>query len=307
MLSLDREAWLVQADGEAPEALAVALPRASLRTASPAAVADGRRFRLRRGRLVVTEEALHEARTADVLAELALCGVRLLRPRDYYELTRRRVLLDELDEAWFLFDRPLRLRLVYAAVKTLVDVLTGLVGSILAVLLTPAVWLSYRLGRPEDRGPVFYVQQRTGLRGRPFRMVKFRTMRVDAEADGPVWARVGDDRVTRLGRLLRSTHLDELPQFFNVLRREMSLIGPRPERPVFVRLLGRAIPYFDRRHLVRPGVTGWAVVRFGYSDSIRDKWIIHEHDLYYLKHRSVLLDLEIAARTVLVMLERRGQ
>jgi lipopolysaccharide/colanic/teichoic acid biosynthesis glycosyltransferase len=307
MLSLDREAWLVQADGEAPEALAVALPRASLRTASPAEVADGRRFRLRRGRLVVTEEALHEARTADVLAELALSGVRLLRPRDYYELTRRRVLLDELDEAWFLFDRPLRLRLVHAAVKTLVDVLTGLVGSILAVLLTPAVWLWYRLGRPEDRGPVFYVQERTGLRGRPFRMVKFRTMRVDAEADGPVWARVGDDRVTRLGRLLRSTHLDELPQFFNVLRREMSLIGPRPERPVFVRLLGRAIPYFDRRHLVRPGVTGWAVVRFGYSDSIRDKWIIHEHDLYYLKHRSVLLDLEIAARTVLVMLERRGQ
>jgi lipopolysaccharide/colanic/teichoic acid biosynthesis glycosyltransferase len=307
MLSLDREAWLVQADGEAPEALAVALPRASLRTTSPAGVAGGRRFRLRRGRLVVTEEALHEARTADVLAELALSGVRLLRPRDYYELTRRRVLLDELDEAWFLFDRPLRLRLVYAAVKTLVDVLTGLVGSILAVLLIPAVWLWYRLGRPEDRGPVFYVQERTGLRGRPFRMVKFRTMRVDAEADGPVWARVGDDRVTRLGRLLRSTHLDELPQFFNVLRREMSLIGPRPERPVFVRLLGRAIPYFDRRHLVRPGVTGWAVVRFGYSDSIRDKWIIHEHDLYYLKHRSVLLDLEIAARTVLVMLERRGQ
>jgi lipopolysaccharide/colanic/teichoic acid biosynthesis glycosyltransferase len=307
MLSLEREAWLVQADGEAPEALAVALPRASLRTASPAGVAAGRRLRLRRGRLVVTEEALHEARTADALAELALSGVRLLRPRDYYELTRRRVLLDELDEAWFLFDQPLRLRLVYAAVKTLVDLLTGLVGSILAVLLTPAVWLWYRLGRPEDRGPVFYVQERTGLRGRPFRMVKFRTMRVDAEADGPVWARVGDDRVTRLGRLLRSTHLDELPQFFNVLRREMSLIGPRPERPVFVRLLGRAIPYFDRRHLVRPGVTGWAVVRFGYSDSIRDKWIIHEHDLYYLKHRSVLLDLEIAARTVLVMLERRGQ
>jgi lipopolysaccharide/colanic/teichoic acid biosynthesis glycosyltransferase len=307
MLSLDREAWLVQADGEAPEALAVALPRASLWTASPAGVADGRRLRLRRGRLVVTEEALREERTADALAELALSGVRLLRPRDYYELTRRRVLLDELDEAWFLFDRPLRLRLVYAAVKTLVDVLTGLAGSILAVLLTPAVWLWYRLGRPEDRGPVFYVQERIGLRGRPFRMVKFRTMRVDAEADGPVWARVGDDRVTRLGRLLRSTHLDELPQFFNVLRREMSLIGPRPERPVFVRLLGRAIPYFDRRHLVRPGVTGWAVVRFGYSDSIRDKWIIHEHDLYYLKHRSVLLDLEIAARTVLVMLERRGQ
>jgi lipopolysaccharide/colanic/teichoic acid biosynthesis glycosyltransferase len=138
-------------------------------------------------------------------------------------------------------------------------------------------------------------------------MWKFRTMQVDAEAEGPVWAQTDDDRVTRLGRLLRSTHLDELPQFFNVLRREMSLIGPRPERPVFVRLLGRAIPFFERRHLVRPGVTGWAVVRFGYSGSVRDKWIIHEHDLYYLKHRSLLLDLEIMARTVLVMLTRRGR
>jgi lipopolysaccharide/colanic/teichoic acid biosynthesis glycosyltransferase len=307
MLSLDREAWLVQADSEAPEALAIALPRAPLRTVSPVGMADGRRFRLRGSRLVVTGEALREERTADALAELAISGMRLLRPRDYYERTRRRVMLEELDESWFLFDRPLRRRPVYATVKTLVDVLAGLAGSSLAVLLIPVVWLVYRLGRPEDRGPVFYVQERIGLRGKPFRMVKFRTMRVDAEADGPAWARVDDDRVTRFGRLLRSTHLDELPQFFNVLRREMSVIGPRPERPVFVRLLGRAIPHFDRRHLVRPGVTGWAVVRFGYSDSIRDKWIIHEHDLYYLKHRSVLLDLEIVARTVLVMLKRRGQ
>ncbi|HZD00544.1 MAG TPA: sugar transferase [Actinomycetes bacterium] len=307
MLSLDRDAWLVQADDEAPEALVFPLRRAPLGTVSPAGVADGRRFQLRRRRLVVTEEALREERTADALAELAISGARLLRPRDYYELTRRQVMLDELDESWFLFDRPPRLRPLYAAVKTLMDVLAGLVGSSLAVLLIPVVWLWYRLDRPEDRGPVFYVQERIGLRGKPFRIVKFRTMRVDAEAAGPVWARVDDDRVTRLGRLLRSTHLDELPQFFNVLRREMSLIGPRPERPVFVRLLCRAVPYFDRRHLVRPGVTGWAVVRFGYSDSIRDKWIIHEHDLYYLKHCSVLLDLEIAARTVLVMLNRRGQ
>ncbi|HYY82369.1 MAG TPA: sugar transferase [Actinomycetes bacterium] len=307
MLSLDREAWLVQADSEAPEALAIALPRAPLRTVSPAGMADGRRFRLRGSHLVVTGEALREERTADALAELAISGMRLLRPRDYYERTRRRVMLEELDESWFLFDRPLRRRPVYAAVKALVDVLAGLAGSSLAVLLIPVVWLVYRFGRPEDRGPVFYVQERIGLRGKPFRMVKFRTMRVDAEADGPAWARVDDDRVTRFGRLLRSTHLDELAQFFNVLRREMSVIGPRPERPVFVQLLGRAIPHFDRRHLVRPGVTGWAVVRFGYSDSIRDKWIIHEHDLYYIKHRSVLLDLEIAARTVLVMLTRRGQ
>ena len=260
---------------------------------------------LRRGRsLVVGAEALHDPTTTDELARLALAGARVLRIRDHYEQTMRRALLDDLDESWFLFDRPLRRRPVYTAVKTVMDLAAGVIGSLIALLVVPLVWLVYRL---DDRGPVFYVQERIGLHGRPFRMWKFRTMQVDAEAEGPVWAQTDDDRVTRLGRLLRSTHLDELPQFFNVLRREMSLIGPRPERPVFVRLLGRAIPFFDRRHLVRPGVTGWAVVRFGYSGSVRDKWIIHEHDLYYLKHRCLLLDLEIMARTVLVMLTRRGR
>jgi lipopolysaccharide/colanic/teichoic acid biosynthesis glycosyltransferase len=260
---------------------------------------------LRRGRsLVVGAEALHDPTTTDELARLALAGARVLRIRDHYEQTMRRALLDDLDESWFLFDRPLRRRPVYTAVKAVVDLAAGVIGSLIALLVVPLVWLVYRL---DDRGPVFYVQERIGLHGRPFRMWKFRTMQVDAEAEGPVWAQTDDDRVTRLGRLLRSTHLDELPQFFNVLRREMSLIGPRPERPVFVRLLGRAIPFFERRHLVRPGVTGWAVVRFGYSGSVRDKWIIHEHDLYYLKHRSLPLDLEIMARTVLVMLTRRGR
>ncbi|HEX8135027.1 MAG TPA: sugar transferase [Actinomycetes bacterium] len=260
---------------------------------------------LRRGRsLVVGAEALHDPTTTDELARLALAGARVLRIRDHYEQTMRRALLDDLDESWFLFDRPLRRRPVYTAVKAVIDLAAGAIGSLIALLVVPLVWLVYRL---DDRGPVFYVQERIGLHGRPFRMWKFRTMQVDAEAEGPVWAQTDDDRVTRLGRLLRSTHLDELPQFFNVLRREMSLIGPRPERPVFVRLLGRAIPFFDRRHLVRPGVTGWAVVRFGYSGSVRDKWIIHEHDLYYLKHRCLLLDLEIMARTVLVMLTRRGR
>jgi lipopolysaccharide/colanic/teichoic acid biosynthesis glycosyltransferase len=288
MLSAERrDVWLVDGDGQAPPATPAELP------------GNGRGWSL-----VVTDQALRGPAVADELAKLALDGARLLRPRDHYERTRRRAMLDQLDESWFLFDRPLRRRPVYTAVKAAVDLLAGTVGSLLALLLLPLVWLVYRLS---DRGPVFYRQERIGLRGRPFLMWKFRTMRVDAEADGPVWASADDERGTRLGRLLRSTHLDELPQFFNVLRREMSLIGPRPERPVFVRLLGRAIPYFDRRHLVRPGVTGWAVVRFGYSDSVRDKWIIHEYDLYYLKHRSLLLDLEIAARTILVMLTRRGQ
>lgn len=294
--------WVVHGDGEAPDRLVGVLRHA--RTVSPAVVTNGRNGLPRRGPLVVTEQALNDPRTADALAELALDGVRLLRPRDYYERKLRRVMLDEVNDRWFLFDCPLRRRPLYTTLKTVMDLVAGLVGSLLAVLLIPVIWLLYRF---EDSGPVFYSQERIGLHNRPFRMWKFRTMQMDAEAGGPVWASMNDDRVTRLGRLLRSTHLDELPQFFNVLRREMSLIGPRPERPAFARVLGRTIPFFNRRHLVRPGVTGWAVVRFGYSDSIRDKWIIHEYDLYYLAHRSLLLDLEIVARTMLVMLLRRGQ
>jgi lipopolysaccharide/colanic/teichoic acid biosynthesis glycosyltransferase len=299
-----RDAWLLQADAETPDMVALTLRDAPLRTVPAAAVTASPRRLPRRRPLVVSRQVLRDASTADALARLAIGGARLLQPRDYYERTLRRVMLEDLDEPWFLFDHCLRRRPIYTSFKTVVDIVAGLVGSLLAVLLALLLWVYHRF---EDHGPVFYRQERVGLHDRPFRIWKFRTMRMDAEAEGPVWAAVDDDRVTRLGRLLRSTHLDELPQFFNVLRWEMSLVGPRPERPVFVHRLGRAVPFFDRRHLVRPGVTGWAVVRFGYSDSVRDKWIIHEYDLYYLKHRSALLDLEIAARTLLVMLTRRGQ
>jgi lipopolysaccharide/colanic/teichoic acid biosynthesis glycosyltransferase len=305
VLPLERNAfWLLKADGETPEALSGSMRRVPLHVISATGMSNGQHRPPRRAPLVVTSKALHDPATANLLAQLSLAGVRLLRQHEYYEKVLRRVMLDELNHSWFLFDRALRRRRLYNLVKAIIDLTVGVVGSLLAVLLIPVIWFLHRLG---DGGPVFYRQERVGLGGKIFHMWKFRTMRVDAELDGPVWASVGDTRVTRLGRLLRSTHLDELPQFFNVLRREMSLIGPRPERPAFVRLLSRAIPFFDWRHLIRPGVTGWAVVRFGYSDSIRDKWIIHEYDLYYLKHRSLLLDLEIAARTVLVMLSQRGQ
>jgi lipopolysaccharide/colanic/teichoic acid biosynthesis glycosyltransferase len=168
----------------------------------------------------------------------------------------------------------------------------------------PVIALLVRL---EDGGPVFFRQERVGRGGKPFMIWKFRTMRVDAESGGPVWAAQNDSRVTRLGRVLRRTRLDELPQFFNLLTGDMALVGPRPERPRFVRLLERAVPFYDRRHLMRPGITGWATVRFGYGDSVTDKWRSHEYDLYYLKHRSPLLDAEIVARTVVVMLMRKGQ
>jgi lipopolysaccharide/colanic/teichoic acid biosynthesis glycosyltransferase len=305
MLSAERRSrWLLAGEAEVPQALSSLLARAPSRVVRADAVTDSPQPLPRRGFLVVSDQALQNPRTCEELVRRSLSGVRVIRRRDYYERVLRRVYLEDLDETWFLFDRPLRRRRMYEAARALIDFVAGALGSLLAVLLLPVVWL---LGKLEGGGPVFYRQERVGRYGRPLTIWKFRTMRVDAERDGPVWASPDDDRVTRVGRVLRSTHLDELPQFFNVLRGEMSLVGPRPERPVFVRLLNRAIPFFDRRHLVRPGITGWAVVRFGYSDSVRDKWIIHEHDLYYLKHRSLSLDFEIVVRTILSMALGRGQ
>jgi exopolysaccharide biosynthesis polyprenyl glycosylphosphotransferase len=306
MLAADRRSTLLlKSDAEALEALAVprrALPRMQVASLSNA-TADALRLG-RRGTIVVTSEVLDDPRMADLLAGLSLSGVRVVRPHEFYERVMRRASLEDLDESWFLFDRPLRARRTYAAIKRIIDVVAGLLGSLLVCLIVPVIALLIRL---DDGGPVFFRQERVGRGRKPFLIWKFRTMRVDAEADGPVWAVPDDGRVTRIGRLLRRTRLDELPQFFNVLKGDMALVGPRPERPQFVRVLERAVPFYQRRHLMRPGITGWATVRFGYGDTVTDKWRSHEYDLYYLKHRSPLLDLEILARTVVVMLLRKGQ
>jgi exopolysaccharide biosynthesis polyprenyl glycosylphosphotransferase len=307
MLAPDRRTiLLLKADSEPVETLAVPrTARARMRIASSSSVTpDVSRPGRRPGTVVVTSDALGDPQTADLLAGLSLTGVRVVRPHQLHEQVLRRVSLEELDEAWFLFDRPLRARRAYAAVKRMTDWIAGLFGSLLVCLIAPLVFLLVRL---EDGGPVFFRQERVGRGGQRFEIWKFRTMRVDAEPDGPVWATQDDSRVTQVGRFLRRTRLDELPQFFNVLRSDMSLVGPRPERPRFTHLLERAIPFYDRRHLMRPGITGWATVRFGYGKSVSDKWRSHEYDLYYLKHRSLLLDLEILARTVVVMLLRKGQ
>src|SRR3954447_1269193 len=258
----------------------------------------------RQRQVVVHEAALNDPATAERLAAMSLSGLEVIRLADYYERRQRRVLLDAVDESWFIFDRPLRPRPAYSAVKRATDLVAGVVGSLFVLLAIPFIWCAVRC---DDRGPVFFRQERVGLNGKTFDIWKFRTMHVDAEADGPTWASADDERATRVGRLLRRTRLAEMPQFFNVLAGQMSLIGPRPERPIFVRTLGRAISYYDRRHLTRPGITGWATVRFGYGDSVNDKWRSHAYDLYYLKHRSIWLDAEILVRTVLVMILRRGQ
>ena len=188
--------------------------------------------------------------------------------------------------------------------KRIVDVVAsaGLLAVSLPVLLLTAIAIKL-----EGPGSIFYRQERVGLRGKPFMVYKFRSMREDAEGDGvAVWAKADDDRVTKVGAFIRKSRIDELPQLFNVLKGDMSFVGPRPERPEFVEQLSQAIPYYDLRHHVKPGITGWAQVSYPYGASIKDSREKLQYDLYYLKNYSVFLDINIVLLTIQVILWGKG-
>jgi exopolysaccharide biosynthesis polyprenyl glycosylphosphotransferase len=191
----------------------------------------------------------------------------------------------------------------YIAAKRVADIAVASIGCLMTAMLAPLILFANMISSP---GPLFFTQQRVGRGGRLFTLVKFRSMVQDAERDGWRWASKSDPRVTAVGRFLRVTRLDELPQFWNVLRGEMSIIGPRPERPEAVQLISEHIPCYRARHAVKPGITGWAQVRYRYGSSVEDALMKLEHDLYYVKNMAIELDVRIALRTIVVMLTMRG-
>ena len=202
-----------------------------------------------------------------------------------------------------LSDLPMQ-RLFWA-VKRLFDLFASLIGLLVLGLVIPWVTLANAIW---SRGPLLYWQARVGKGGKHFQLLKLRTMVPDAEqASGAVWARENDERITPLGRFLRISRLDELPQCWNILKGEMSLVGPRPERPEFIAELAQEVPFYQARHAVRPGITGWAQVRYGYGSSVQDALVKLQYDLYYIKHQSVYLELSILVKTVAVMLGLRGR
>ena len=234
-------------------------------------------------------------------------GVDILRLPKVFEDLVGRVPIMLLEADWVIrsFVDEVNSNQFYEMVKRLIDILGGLIGVFFFVGLFPFIALAIVL---DDGKPIFYRQVRTGRGGQSYAMIKFRTMRRNAEADGlPKWATESDERATRVGRILRKTHLDELPQLFNVLRGEMSIVGPRAERPELVTYFQNQVPFYRARLLVRPGITGWAQVNFGYASSIEDTIIKLEYDLYYIKHRSLLLDLLIFLRTPATVFGLRGR
>jgi len=219
-----------------------------------------------------------------------------------YEAQTGRLAVVHLMEGWEL-TVPLSGKVPYVRTKRFTDTLLVLLVSPLALVLGAIISAAVKI---DSKGPVIFTQRRIGLEGRPFTLYKFRTMRVADDPDRPRFARRGDDRLTRVGRFLRLIRIDELPQLWNVLRGDLSLVGPRPEQGRFVEQFSDTIPFYTHRHLVRPGVTGWAQVNYGYADSEADTIEKLSYDLYYVKHISPWLDLEILGKSIWTVLTGFG-
>ncbi|MBO0727250.1 MAG: TIGR03013 family PEP-CTERM/XrtA system glycosyltransferase [Blastocatellia bacterium] len=226
-------------------------------------------------------------------------GVALEEAESFYSKLTGKIGGGRLRLGQLVFANASRWIRFYKRARWLLDVALSL---IIGLLASPLMLLTALAIKLDSRGPIFYRQWRVGIHNTSFQIIKFRSMRVDAEANGPVWAGEADARVTRVGRWIRKLRVDELPQLFNIICDEMSLIGPRPERPVFVEQLEQRIPYYSERHLVKPGLTGWAQVRYPYGASFEDALEKHKYDLYYIKNQSPALDALILLETVRIVL-----
>lgn len=238
------------------------------------------------------------------LLKCKLAGVRVLDLSSYYEQVYGQVRLESLRASWLVFGDGFRQGAIRTAVKRVFDIVAALA---LLIISAPAMLIAAVCIAIESGFPIFYKQERVGQGGKIFKVIKFRSMRIDAEGDGKArWATSNDDRVTRVGKVIRKFRIDELPQLFNVLKSEMSLVGPRPERPVFVDQLSEALPFYQARHSVKPGVTGWAQVRYHYGASVEDSAQKLQYDLYYVKNHTLFLDVVVLFETVGVVLTGQG-
>jgi len=290
LMSTERLARLKTLIGGNHIPIELVVARADEAHPTPKDIAD---FLVRQGvdeLLVTSRDGQRDVWLACLNRGVQVTDVAVFVEREYYKVS-----CDDIDLTWFLaidlkWNHPF-----YHRIKRVIDVFLAGAGLFVSipVILVAALATVIECGRP-----VFYSQMRVGFRGKPYRLWKLRTMRTDAEISGARWTTPNDCRVTRVGRFLRKTRLDELPQFLNVVRGEMSLIGPRPERPEFIEWLGSEIPLFPQRHWVKPGITGWAQINYRYGASVEDAREKLCYDLYYLKNASLLLDLHIALRTI---------
>ena len=256
-------------------------------------------------RIVVAVEDRRGAFPTGELLDLSLSGrIAVEESACYYERLTGKIATEMLRPSWLIFARNSRFSTVAYHIRRVVNLTLAAIGFALSLPIMLVVALAVKL---ESSGPVFYTQERVGKNGRRFKIIKFRSMQSGAEKDsGPVWATSSDPRATRVGRIIRKLRLDELPQFVNVLRGDMNFVGPRPERPVFVEQLNQVIPYYTQRHLIKPGLTGWAQIKYPYGSTVDDAIEKLRYDLYYIKNQSFILDAAIIFETVKTVLFGRG-
>lgn len=261
----------------------------------------------RQHKVSVIVVALSERRGVLPLQEMMRCklnGIEVVDAPTFYEILQGKLMLEEMNPSWIIFSTGFRRTRLVDVYKRSIDVLLSVVGLMLTAPFFPFVALAIKLDSP---GPLFFKQVRVGAGEKDFVLFKFRSMRQDAERNGAVWAVKNDSRITRIGGFLRNSRIDEIPQLYNVLKGDMSFIGPRPERPEFVEGLKKDIYYYSKRHSIKPGITGWAQVRYPYGATVEDAIEKLRYDLYYIKNLSFLLDIQIIFETVKVVLFGRGR
>ncbi|MGP4843283.1 TIGR03013 family XrtA/PEP-CTERM system glycosyltransferase [Marinobacter sp. 1Y8] len=255
--------------------------------------------------IVVAVDDRRKGLPMEDLLECKMEGIKIVDGATFYERESRKVALEMISQGWLVFSDGFTVSSVSGFGKRAIDLMTA---GVLFLAASPLMLLTVLAIKLEEglKAPVLYSQERVGLNGKVFHVHKFRSMRTDAEKNGAVWAQKNDTRVTRVGDFIRKVRIDELPQIFNVLNGTMAFVGPRPERPVFVKQLSENIPLYDERHRVKPGITGWAQLCFAYADNEEDTREKLRYDLYYIKNQSLLLDLLIIIQTVEVILFKKG-
>jgi sugar transferase (PEP-CTERM system associated) len=255
-------------------------------------------------RVIVAMPDRRRTLPVEELLDLRLIGVKVEEATSWLEKISGRIEVEQLYPSWLIFADGFRFSSFFRMVRRVVNFSVALIAWIILMPLVPFIVLAVRLSSP---GPALYRQKRVGRRGKIFYCYKFRTMRQDAEADtGATWALDDDPRVTRVGRYLRALRLDEIPQLWCVLKGDMHFVGPRPERPEFVEWLSKEIPYYGVRHVVRPGITGWAQVRYKYGNTLEDAREKLQYDLFYIKNASLGLDILIMLQTIKIVVLGRG-
>ena len=253
-----------------------------------------------------TDKLLRDPRITEKLLQYKLEGLQYYNYLEFYETYENKLPISHLSPKWFLENTGFEIyhNNFNLKAKRLLDLLFAL---LIGIFAAPVIVLAAIIVKLESKGPVFFIQERIGEGNKKFNIVKFRSMTTDAEKDGPQWASKNDNRVTKFGKIMRATRIDELPQLWNVLRGEMSFVGPRPEREYFIQQLEKEIPYYNLRHTVKPGLTGWAQVMYPYGASVEDAYRKLQYDLYYIKHHSIPFDVKVLLKTVTIVIFGKGR